>query len=105
MSTTTFEKQKSAPNGVIRVVITAIAAVLEVAVIVLLLIIGNYYLRYLTVVLTIVAAFVTLIIFSSPKPATLKMPWLIFILAFPVFGLIAYLFLGLSGSIVVAAKR
>lgn len=105
MSTTTFEKKKSAPNGVIRVVITAIAAVLEVAVIVLLLVIGNYYLRYLTVVLTIVAAFVTLIIFSSPKPATLKMPWLIFILAFPVFGLIAYLFLGLSGSIVGAAKR
>ncbi len=105
MSTTTFEKKKSAPNGVIRVIITAIAAVLEVAVIVLLLLIGNYYLRYLTVVLTILAAFVTLVIFSSPKPATLKMPWLIIILAFPVFGLIAYLFLGLSGSIVGATKR
>ena len=99
MSTTTFEKKKSAPNGVIRVIITAIA------VIVLLLLIGNYYLRYLTVVLTILAALVTLVIFSSPKPTTLKMPWLIIILAFPVFGLIAYLFLGLSGSIVGATKR
>ncbi len=37
MSSTTFEKKKSAPNGVIRGVITAIAAVIEVAVVILLL--------------------------------------------------------------------
>ena len=105
MSSTTFEKKKSAPNGVIRVVITAIAAVIEVAVVILLLLIGNYYLRYLTVVLTILAVILTLIIYSSPKPATIKMPWLIFILSFPAFGLIMYLFAGLSGSVMGARKR
>ena len=105
MSSSTFEKKKSAPNGVIRLIITGVAAVIDIAAVVLLLLLGNYYVRYFTVVLNLLAVLLSLVIFSQPKPATIKMPWLILILSFPPFGFIMYLCIGLSSSLFGASKR
>ena len=101
----TCEEKERKQSSLLRVVITCVAGALEIALLMFLYILGNRNWQYFSLVISIVALLVSLMIFSQARTANLKMPWLIIILALPPFGLILYLFVGLSGSFFGANKR
>ncbi|MBR6093717.1 MAG: cardiolipin synthase [Lachnospiraceae bacterium] len=100
-----YEKKKTVKNGIMRVAFTVFAGMVEISFLLFLLFLGNYYWKYFSIALRLISTVVCLMIYSQARTANLKMPWLIFILTMPSFGLLMYVFVGLSGSFLGVNKR
>ena len=105
MSNSPYEKKKSVKNGVGRLVLTICAGLVQICFFVLLLIMGNKYWSYLDILLGVVSLIVTLFIVGQARTSSLKIPWIILLLALPGFGLLMYLFLGITGNYLGVYKR
>lgn len=105
MTNKNFVKKKSIQDGIMRLAFTVLAGMFELIVLLALYFLGNYYWTYLSLVVSIIATVVSVGIFSQARTANLKMPWIIFILAVPPFGLLMYLFVGLTGNYLGAYKK
>ena len=94
----TYEVEAYQKNGIKRLVLVAISLIVELLFIVLL--INRFYTTYswIEVIMRILIIFFVLYIYSLPKTSTMKMPWIILMLSMPVFGVVLYLLVGLSGS-------
>jgi len=101
----TYEKKKSLQDGIMRMAFTLLAGLFEIIVLLFLYVLGNYYWTYLSLVVSVIALIVSIGIFSQARTANLKMPWIIFILTVPPFGLLMYIFVGLTGNFLGAYKR
>lgn len=94
----TVEKQAFVKNGILRLVLVGLAIVVEVVwVVVLFMRLGSDY-PLLSFGTRTLAWILALAIFSRFQPATMKMPWIMLVLAFPILGAMLYLLVGLSGS-------
>ena len=93
----TAEGKARTRNGVLRMVLAVISIVIEL--LVLILIFGQLaeYAAWIEVVLRILAVVIVLAICAQPKTPGLKLPWLVLILALPLFGVVLYLLIGLNG--------
>ena len=94
----TQEEKASTKNGILRVIIVGIAFVLEA-----LLLAGMFsglaeYGGQIAILLRVAALFLVVGIYSQKKSGSIKIPWIILIMAFPAVGVILYLLIGLSGS-------
>ena len=94
----TVEQKRNVKNSVKRVSFVAISILLE-----LLLILGialrfNLYAEWIAIGTRILAALLVLGIVSRHESASLKIPWIILIMAMPVLGVALYLLIGLNGS-------
>ena len=94
----TLEKKAAYKNGVARMIFVAFSVALEVTFIFLIIHWLGEYAPWIEVLLRIVAFLLILGIYSQDKSASIKMPWLILIMAFPVLGTVLYILIGLSGS-------
>ncbi len=94
----TVEQTYSVGNGVKRAVFAALSIILQVLVIWVLF--NGLREKYpLIQFLQSVLAFALILgIFNQNRTAAMKMPWLVIIMAFPVFGTFMYILLGLDGG-------
>ncbi|MDD7181206.1 MAG: cardiolipin synthase [Candidatus Enterosoma sp.] len=101
----TLEGKAKTRNGVLRLCFCLFCILLEVISIVLAVLWLNDYVEYLNIATRILAGIIALILYSKNKPSTMKMPWVILMLIFPIMGLALYLLIGLNGSTYVMKKR
>ena len=105
MSKRPYEKKKHVKNGVMRVAFAILAGLVEISVLLVLIMMGSYRWKLVSVGIEIVGFIVVLLIYSQERTASLKIPWIIFILTIPGFGLLMYVFVGLSASFLGLYKR
>ncbi|MCR5785207.1 MAG: cardiolipin synthase [Eubacterium sp.] len=94
----TIEKKAANKNGVKRLAFAALSMLIEIMLIVLLFTSLYRVAEWVAVLTKIIGLIFVLYIYGQHKTSSMKMPWIIFILMFPVFGLVMYLLVGLNGS-------
>lgn len=90
----TIEKKTANENGVSRLIVTVIFMLLEIVVWVILFTVLNDYAEWINVVTRIFAFLLVLAIYAQNKTPSMKMPWIMLILVFPIFGVAMYLLVG-----------
>ena len=83
----TLEGKAKTRNGVLRLCFCLFCILLEVISIVLAVLWLNDYVEYLNIATRILAGIIALILYSKNKPSTMKMPWVILMLIFPIMSL------------------
>lgn len=98
MKDTTLEGRAKTKNGVARLAFSVLCILLEVVFIVALFTRLNRYAEALNLLTRVLGLIVILNMYASPVTSTIKMPWILLILAFPIMGLGLYLLVGLNGG-------
>ena len=98
MKERTYEGKKKTQNGMKRMVFSAFAIVLNAIFMVYLFTRLNEYAAIINEATSIGAIFLVLKIYGHEQTSSMKMPWIILILAFPVMGVSLYLLVGLNGA-------
>ena len=98
MKPTTVEGREKTKNGITRLIFSVLCILLEVVFIVSLFTRLNRYAEVINLFTRVMGLILILHMYASPMTATMKMPWILLILVFPVMGLTMYLLVGLSGS-------
>ena len=94
----TFEKHAAVKNGVGRAAFSAIFIVGEVAFLFSLFFKFNNYATWIAIVTKIFGLCLAIGIYSMHKTSSMKTPWIILILVFPIIGVGLYLIVGLNGG-------
>ena len=94
----TYENKASVKNGIMRLIFVALAIVIEIVWVLVLFDMLNDNYPWISAGTRVLAAVLALAIFSRYQTASMKMPWLMIVMAFPVLGSTLYLLLGLTGS-------
>lgn len=98
MSSNTFEGKKKTQNGVKRLIFSVLAILLQV---VFMLVIFSYLNEYASLIdwgTRILSVILVLKIYGRHQTSSMKMPWIILILAFPIMGVSLFLMVGLNGG-------
>ena len=98
LSSSTLEGKKKTENGTKRLIFTAVSILLEIVFLLFLFTKVSEYATIIDWVTRIVAIFLVLGLYSMDKTSSMKMPWIILMLAFPILGVSLYLLVGLNGS-------
>ena len=93
----TYEGKAKTKNGVRRMISCGISVLLEFAFLFLIMNKVYEYGRVIAWCVHFLAFFLVIGIYSQYKTSTMKMPWIVLILAVPVVGVTLYLLVGLSG--------
>ena len=86
-------------------IFSALCILLEVVFILLLFTRLNRYAEAINLFTRVLGLSIILHMYASPMTATIKMPWILLILVFPVMGLTLYLMVGLNGGTGKMRKR
>lgn len=97
MSTETVEKRAATRNGVGRMVVVVLSILLEVVFLIMMATRLNRYYAWVSIFTQILAFLLMLYIYGQHKTSSMKMPWIILILTFPIIGVVLYLLTGLNG--------
>ena len=98
LSSSTLEGKKKTENGTKRLIFTAVSILLEIVFLLFLFTKVSEYATIIDWATRIVAIFLVLGLYSMDKTSSMKMPWIILMLAFPILGVSLYLLVGLNGS-------
>ena len=98
LSGSTFEGKKKTENGTKRLIFTAVSILLEIVFLLFLFTKVSESATIIDWATRIVAIFLVLGLYSMDKTSSMKMPWIILMLAFPILGVSLYLLVGLNGS-------
>ena len=105
MKPTTVEGREKTKNGITRLVFSSLCILLEVVFILLLCTRLNRYAEAINLFTRVLGIIIILNMYASPMTSTMKMPWILLILSFPVMGLALYLLVGLNGGTEKMRKR
>ena len=83
LSSSTFEGKKKTENGTKRLIFTAVSILLEIVFLLFLFTKVSEYATIIDWATRIVAIFLVLGLYSMDKTSSMKMPWIILMLAFP----------------------
>ena len=92
----TAEGKESTSNGISRLILIGISLIVEIILSVLIVMWLGSYMKWAEIALHVIAALLVLTIYSQPRTASVKMPWIVLIMAVPIFGVTLYLLLGLG---------
>ena len=98
MKQRTLEKNAANQNGIKRLTFVALSVLFEVALIILFFTELNDVVEWISAGTRAVGLLVVFYIYGQHKTSSMKMPWIILILLFPIPGLVLYLLTGLNGS-------
>lgn len=98
MKQDTLEGKASTKNGVKRLCFSVLCILLEAAFILVMVTKLNQYAEIVNLIIRLFAGILVLSLYSSDKTSSMKMPWVILILIFPVLGASLYLLIGLNGG-------
>ena len=105
MKKTTVEKKAAGKNNIKKAVLTGISFAIEL----FWLVFSLEYLRGISptvsVIMTLLALIVVLVVFARQTRSNFKLVWILLIAAFPVFGVLVYLFVGFNGFLGTMRKR
>jgi len=94
----TTEKKTATRNGVRRMILVGISILLELAFLVVLFSQLSAYAEWISMIVRVLALVVILVIYSQNKTPSVKIPWIILTLTFPVLGLVLYALIGMDRS-------
>jgi cardiolipin synthase len=94
----TVEQTYSVGNGVKRAVFAALSIILQVLVIWVLFSALREKYPIIQFLQSILAFVIVLLIYNQNRTAAMKMPWIVIIMAWPIFGTFMFLLLGLNGG-------
>lgn len=94
----TVEGNTNIRNGVKRMIFVILALLLEFLFLLVILHQFNDYAEWISILTRVIAAGFVLMIYAQHKTASIKMPWIILMMAVPVVGLSLYLLIGLDRS-------
>ena len=98
MSRTTYEKKASIKNGIGRMFFSLLVLVMEAVFLISLFTWLSSYAFWISSLVRIVAILIVLALNGSNRTSSMKMPWIILILAVPIVGVGIYLIVGLNGK-------
>ena len=93
----TLEARAGIRNGVKRMIFVLISIVLEIALFILAFVGLHQYAGWILIITRFLATILILTIYSQDRTASIKMFWIMVIMAFPVFGVFLYMMIGLNG--------
>ena len=93
-----LEKHASVQTGVSRLVFVSLSVILEVLALFWVIAYAVEGAQLISVGLRLLAILLVLRIYSKNKTSSMKMPWILLIMAFPIIGVTLYLLVGNSGS-------
>lgn len=99
------EKTENVENGVKRAVFAILAILLEIVFFYLIYFGLESRYSWLSILITLLAVVIVLYVYGKHETASIKMPWLILISAFPIIGVFLYLVLGLNRGTRKMVKR
>ena len=94
----TVEGSTSVRNGVKRMVFVVLSILLEVGLILMLVFHFSEYATWIAILIRIFGMALVVLIYGEHKTASIKMPWIMMIMATPILGVALYLLIGLNGS-------
>ena len=94
----TVEQTYSAGNGVKRAVFAVLSIILQVFVIWVLFSALREKYPIIQLIQSLLAFIIVLVIYNQNKTAAMKMPWIVIIMAWPIFGTFMFLLLGFQGT-------
>ena len=92
----TLEAKAGTKNGVKRMLFAVISIALEIMLILLLFTRLNNYAEWINALTRVLALVLVLAIYAQHTTSSMKMPWIILILVFPLMGVALYLLVGLN---------
>ena len=98
MKQDTLEGRARSKNGVKRLCFSVFCILLEAAFIVMMITKLNEYAEIVNLITRLFAGVLVLALYASDKTSSMKMPWVILILIFPIMGVALYLLIGLNGG-------
>ena len=98
MKQDTLEGKAKTKNGVKRLCFSIICILLEVIFIITIVTRLNEYAEIINLFTRILSGILVLGLYASDKTSSMKMPWVILILVFPIMGVGLYLLIGLNGG-------
>ena len=101
----TLEGKKKTQNGVKRMVFSVLAILLQAVFLIVIFTRLNRYVGFIELITRILALLLVLKIYGQHQTSTMKMPWIILILSFPILGVALYFLVGLNGSTKTMCKR
>lgn len=97
MKIRTYEKKAHVKNGIARLFFSVLAIALELAFIVVVFTKLNAYAEGINIATRILSITLVIFLYAQDRSNNMKTPWIMLILAFPVFGIVMYLLVGLNG--------
>ena len=97
MKMRTYEKKAHVKNGIARLFFSVLAIALELAFIVVVFTKLNAYAEGINIATRVLAITLVIFLYAQDRSNNMKTPWIMLILAFPVFGIVMYLLVGLNG--------
>ena len=98
MKQDTLEGKAKTKNGIKRLCFSIICILLEVIFIITIVTRLNEYAEIINLFTGILSGILVLRLYASDKTSSMKMPWVILILIFPIMGVGLYLLIGLNGG-------
>ena len=98
MKQDTLEGKAKTKNGIKRLCFSIICILLEVIFIITIVTRLNEYAEIINLFTRILSGILVLRLYASDKTSSMKMPWVILILIFPIMGVGLYLLIGLNGG-------
>ncbi len=98
MKQDTLEGRAKTKNGVKRLVFSGVCILLEAVFIISLITKLNDYAEIINLLTRLAGVVLVLALYASNQTSSMKMPWVILILVFPVMGVGLYLLIGLNGG-------
>lgn len=94
----TMEQRKETPNGVGRLVLSFLLLAVQLVLIFLMLTKVRGYASWIDGTLKILSLITVLILYSRDQTSNMKLPWIVILLVFPVFGIGLYLLVGFNSG-------
>lgn len=98
MKHNTIEGRAKTKNGIKRLAFSGICIIFEIVFIILLFTRLNAYAEAVNLITRLIAVSLVLRLYASNQTSSMKMPWVILILIFPIMGTALYLLIGLNGG-------
>lgn len=98
MKKRTLETKEKTKNGIIRFLFCALAIIAEFFLVGLFFTRLSNYIKYINLLVRLIADLLVLHLYSRNRTASMKMPMIMFILIAPLFGVVLYFMIGFSGS-------
>ena len=105
MSSSTYEGRKKTKNGVKRLIFSAVSILLQLAFFVILFTRLNRYAEVIDIATRLLGMVLVLKIYGKHTTSSMKTPWIILIMLFPILGVALYLLVGLNGGTRVMRER
>lgn len=93
----TVEQHAETKNSIRRLIFVAIAIIVQFLLILSLFTWLSGYTAWINIAIQLFAFIIVLRIYSMQKNSTMKLPWIVLILTFPLPGLLLYLMIGMDG--------